>query len=807
MEEDECDYFTKLYVMEKEYRLEVHALSVVKAEEAIPQQVVYQELPVRTESYGWAWQEIDSALIPADWVSMAIRAVYVTGHASGTVKIGELANGTAIIVDLNPPATSIAVPAVAPPQPFTMGADIEFMLSCDDDLLPASTFFPLEGPIGCDARQIEQDSGEYALAEIRPQQAESPHDLFRNIMQLLQEAFERVPYDNVQFRAGSMPFPGYQCGGHIHFGIPLSLSLLRALDQYLALPMALIEEPRTAKRRRQTKHGGLGRYREKPYGFEYLTLSSWILEPELALAVLCLAHLVASHHHELPCDLLFHPLVQRAYYQGNQVFLRQCWATLKKQLIRTASYPRYERELTQLFNRIEQGGSLPESHDIRRRWGGTVGKTSYEPGMIIQIPKKTRLKFHLLEGQTAQVRAGKSMVPAIIRSYPYSFYRSNVVQLSRSLRSQLSLPKEWSPKVSCANGILTLGPIIGILACRPYEKQTAYFQLLCRMAKERQMLVYIFEPQDIDWEKRLIRGTSLYGDAFFPFPAVVYDRYLSPGSHNSEVNETRYKLQYVYDIPFINSLALFSLTGNKWETYQVLSANHQEYLPDTRLLKTPADIAEMLDRYGEIFIKPLDGALSKGVLRVIRRSTGLFWMDAEQPDFQPVASMQELVAMLDRYQGPRGFLVQEGIRRKAIDNHLLEMRVYMHKNGKKKWLRTGMLARLTPGVMKEETEIDMRLSLALAKLYPDEADRRRIREQLAAVARSVVLAVEERVGAFGELAVDFTIDQYDALKILEINSKPANLFMYADAYRLRLVSCQRLLHYAAALAGYENDEN
>ena len=48
-----------------------------------------------------------------------------------------------------------------------MGADIEFMLSCDDELLPASEFFPLEGAIGCDERQIEQDSGEYALAEIQ----------------------------------------------------------------------------------------------------------------------------------------------------------------------------------------------------------------------------------------------------------------------------------------------------------------------------------------------------------------------------------------------------------------------------------------------------------------------------------------------------------------------------------------------------------------------------------------------------------------------------------------------------------------
>ena len=44
-----------------------------------------------------------------------------------------------------------------------------------------------------------------------------------------------------------MPFTGYQCGGHIHFGMPISLSLLRALDQYLAIPIAIVELSRKGK--------------------------------------------------------------------------------------------------------------------------------------------------------------------------------------------------------------------------------------------------------------------------------------------------------------------------------------------------------------------------------------------------------------------------------------------------------------------------------------------------------------------------------------------------------------------------------
>ncbi|WP_028399425.1 putative amidoligase domain-containing protein [Ectobacillus panaciterrae] len=808
--EEGFDYFTKLYVIEKEYLIEVQGLSVKRVQEAIAHQVViFDEIPTRTELYGWSWEDVDSGSIPTEWLDMAIRALYVTGLTNGFVKIGTMANDSAIVIDVNSPSIPISIPAAPPKLPFTMGADVEFMLSCDGELLPTSDFFPVEGPVGCDERQIEQDSGEYALAEIRPEKAESPHELFGNIKKLLSEASEKIPYENIELRAGSMPFAGYQCGGHIHFGIPQSLSLLRALDHYLAVPLAMIEDPRTSKRRRRTKHGGLGRYRIKPYGFEYLSLSSWIIDPDLTLSVLCLAHLVAAHHHELPSDFLFHPLVQRAYYQGNQIFLKQFWGDIKKRLMNTSSYSLYERELSILFARIEEGNPFAESSDIRRNWGMTVPKQSYDLGLIIQIPKKTRIKFNLTEGQTTYVRAGKSISPVTIRPYPFSFRNSSMVQLSPSLRNVLSLPKDWYPKISFANGVLTLGPVMGILANRPFDRQATYFQHLFRLAKEKQMLVYVFEPRDIDWDQKVVRGTSIDGDGLFPFPAVIYDRYFYKHDYNKklEVDEIRFKLQSIYNIPFINSPALFHLTGDKWLSYQVLSRTHEEHLPDTRLLENLSDITEMLDRYGEVFLKPLAGSLSKGVIRVIRRPTGIFWMNSKQPTFQPLTDMEELVALLSSLQKKSPYLVQEGIQRKQLKGNYVEIRVYMQKNGKQKWVRTGMVTRLTnEGVMTEETEINMRLSQVLKKLYSNPNEQREIRNQLAKIARDVAETVEEETGTFGELAVDLFIDQYDSIKILEINAKPDSLFSQIRAYKLRNLAGLRLLNYAALLAGYESEE-
>jgi len=199
------------------------------------------------------------------------------------------------------------------------------------------------------------------------------------------------------------------------------------------------------------------------------------MDPKLTLSILCLASLVATHHDELESQFLFHPLVQRAYYQGNHIFLKQLWKEIKPKLIKTSSYPLYESELSYLFEAIEKGYPYPESSDIRRNWGITPLKQLYERGLMIQIPKKTREKYKLKEGTATYVCAGKRISPAIIRAYPFSFRNPNTVQLSKALREKLALPKKWNPKVTSANGVLMLGPIVGILAARPFDRQKTYF--------------------------------------------------------------------------------------------------------------------------------------------------------------------------------------------------------------------------------------------------------------------------------------------------------------------------------------------
>jgi hypothetical protein len=808
--EEGFDYFTKLYAIEKEYMLEIEALALKSVRIPVGQQVVFNEVPIRTESFGWKWQEEQKESFPSDWLNIAIRALYVMGLSHGVVKLGILANETPIITDINrmfKPAP--AVPEIKTVQPFTMGADLEFMLSNEGELLPANTFFPVTGPIGCDERQIEQDSGQYALAEIRPEKADTPQELFNNIKKLITDASEMVPYHNIQFRAGSMPFFGYQCGGHIHFGIPISLSLLRALDHYLAVPVALVEDPKTAKRRRKTNHGGLGRYREKPYGFEYISLSAFIFDPKLTLSILCLAQLIAIHHHEMESEFLFDPIIQRAYYKGNKIVLKQLWGDIKKTLMKTTTFLLYDGELTYLFDVIEKGYPYNESCCIRTNWGLNPPQKNFDQGLVIQISKRMRIKYNLTEGSAMHIKAGNRISQAVIHPYPFSFRNQNMVHPSKMLREKLALPAEWNPKLSSTNGVLTLGPIIGILALKPFERQTTYFELLTRLAHEKQMLIYIFEPKDIDWEKELIKGTSMRGggEDLYPFPAVIYDRLILAKNQKEFIDEVRFKLQSIYHIPFINPVKLSLLTSNKWDTHKLLLDDFKSYLPDTRQLKQNSDIKEMLDHYGEVFLKPIGGTRSNGIIRVIRRPTGIFWIHTMESIFRQLHNFEELYGLSTPLLEKGLYVIQEGIRKKKYKGKNIEIRVYMQKNGMQKWFRTGMVTRLTnEDVLIGDTETNIKVSKMLNELYPDFSGRGLIKKQLATVCRNIVNKIENEVGPFGELVIDFCLDQYDSIKLLELNSKPDNSFSQIGAYQLRNLAGVRLLNYAASIAGYESDD-
>ncbi|MDD4586942.1 MAG: hypothetical protein PHC60_00915, partial [Heliobacteriaceae bacterium] len=261
----------------------------------------------------------------------------------------------------------------------TIGSDPEFMLSLlpQKRMVPASRFFPRNGLVGCDNRRAFGASDDFPLAEVRPQPAPTPEAAVSELRQALKEASRLCPYTNIAWVAGSEPYPGYPIGGHIHFGgLKVSGQLIRALDQYVALPLLFLENPETARRRRRF-YGLLGDFRLKPHGFEYRTPGSWLTSPELAWVALSLAALVARHYKRLPRWDFQRLRLQEAFYGGDLTALAPTLETCLTELCtleRTAETAKLARIIWQM--RAEGEKSL-ETIDLRAAWGLPTGVHRY----------------------------------------------------------------------------------------------------------------------------------------------------------------------------------------------------------------------------------------------------------------------------------------------------------------------------------------------------------------------------------------------------------------------------------------------
>ncbi|MCL6445379.1 MAG: hypothetical protein K6T83_18285, partial [Alicyclobacillus sp.] len=208
------------------------------------------------------------------------------------------------------------------------------------------------------------------LVELRPDPDSSPIGLLSNLRNALAEGAAAVNRRQVEWRAGSMPFRPYSTGGHIHFSnVPFSSRLVWALDNYVGLPLMMVEDRATAELRRP-RYGFLGDVRHKSHGgFEYRTPASFVVDMDVTAAALCLAYLAAMHHRDLPVYDLSDPSVQTAFYRGQTDALLPLVERNFDALRKLSAYERYRDYIDPLEQMIRDGRTWDESVDVRMVWG------------------------------------------------------------------------------------------------------------------------------------------------------------------------------------------------------------------------------------------------------------------------------------------------------------------------------------------------------------------------------------------------------------------------------------------------------
>ena len=250
-----------------------------------------------------------------------------------------------------------------------LGADPEFLLkNASGKIVPASRYLPLAGEAGCDVMRVRGEV-RFPLAELRPRPSADPVQLLRHLHLAMQSAAARIPDDaELQWVAGAMPERGFPLGGHIHLsGVWLNSFLLRALDNYLALPLSLVEGD--GARYRKPRFGLPGDFRRKPHGgFEYRTPSSWLASPRAAKAAFALAALIARHYWRLRHRPLNEPHIQRLFYECRKAELLDVVRPLWDEVRRLPDYDRFEHLIAPFERMMFRLESWDEQTDIRAKW-------------------------------------------------------------------------------------------------------------------------------------------------------------------------------------------------------------------------------------------------------------------------------------------------------------------------------------------------------------------------------------------------------------------------------------------------------
>lgn len=852
-----CDseYFVEYLKIIEEYRVHVMDTDVFFIEEKYCEnRLQLDEMVIRTKVFGWEFSEIDlmnKNKVDIKTISnLAKKAVYSIGLDFGVVNIGKNSEGIYYVLDVDATCKWTSEKCkeayinqfkkllfkydnlINNKNEITIGADIECIIKDKKTgaLIFASDFFSQEGSVGMDARSIEGDKEYFPVMEIRPQYSINPAEVIDSIKSILDKASEHINYKNIGIYSGNMPVYNYWVGGHIHFGVKPNVKFIRALDNYLALPLMMIEKAYSS-RKRKFKYGALGNYRLKFHkGFEYCTLSSWLVDPEIATAVLHLAKVIAKEHLNLNEEFLCNYSDIRAFYLVEKFYFKDKMDKILYNISNTETFKKYSSVIDPLFKKILLCEEWEEDKDIKESWNLKSSNEIYNIISRCFISKKKRIELGVSIGQIISIMVGTSQYK--VQVFPkddFTLEKDGYVSFSRDICERIGIKENDNVGIwfDSNDDIYRVGPVLAILSDQMkyhsniFGPQTYYFRKLIKLSRSKGMIVYVVAVSDVDWGDNRIKGYTydfhkdIWIKQYFIAPNVFYNRW----SMISKDTYSQYEeyMRYVQDnkIKFINSVECMELTNDKWQTYLLLSCSDKTkgIQPKTCEYSSHTQLKQFIEEYTCVFIKLKCGSKSTGVFYVEKLNDSSYMIIHNNIyDYTEKIKVEEsnLIEIIDEKIEEMGcintdYIIQQKIPIVKYKERNFEIRVIMQKNSTGKWIRTCMIARCTAqneNFITLEEEIDLKSSVVLSECFDERAEY--IGNQIREISKDVVSIIDDKGIQSGELAIDFGIDKNFNIFVIELNSKPDNLLYAIGALKTRNLAMYRILEYAKFLSGSNN---
>lgn len=335
-------------------------------------------------------------------------------------------------------------------------------------------------------------------------------------------------------------------------------------------------------------------------------------------------------------------------------------------------------------------------------------------------------------------------------------------------------------------------PIVGVIVAHTMTRKLnaqnrkfwSYirFKMLAKANEEAKDTVYVFSPENVNLPRKRVKGTYFntarrrWEQKYFPMPDVLYVR---GGQRDGTAFWNVMKQFDKMGIRKINPIYAF----DKWDLYQKLSQdeNVRPFLPHTQLLKNIDELKNVLKNRNVIYIKGCRGSRGTSVMRVAKLPQGKYECSyfVRRLVRKEVEHVEDVLRVVRTFFGPKRIIAQQAIDLlRSDEGSLVDFRAEVQRNKTGEIDIVGIPIRV--GQSNSPITIHasaFKLDDYLDKLFPEDslsqidALKNKIRQFLI----SVYLGTEKAYGKFGEMGIDFGLDENRKIWLIECNAKSAKV--------------------------------
>ncbi|HLO02712.1 MAG TPA: YheC/YheD family protein [Symbiobacteriaceae bacterium] len=253
---------------------------------------------------------------------------------------------------------------------------------------------------------------------------------------------------------------------------------------------------------------------------------------------------------------------------------------------------------------------------------------------------------------------------------------------------------------------------------------------------------------------------------------------------------------------------------NKWQAHQLLRQDEAiaPHLPETHLLEEGEQLLDLLDRYPTAYIKPINGSLGKGIMRVepaTRRRLKLRYVSPRTGRLRELlATADDLDDWLDDDEREGQYIAQQGLALDLADARPVDLRLLLQKDRSGEWGVTGLGARRAAADRFTANLHTGGEGVPLDAIVTETGlEAKTVAELAGQLGLQIAHSLESCCGPLGELGIDFGLDRSGRLWLIEENARPGRaLFSQIGPPDLAEATYRRPLQYVRHLAEAKSGE-